>query len=219
LPQGPSTRAMALVASGGSLFLASCDGRVEDPIALGVALVSAAAAVFGVVVAWRARAAASRNARSLKVLEVSLERRRAFESRLEELRSHRKAFQDKLCAIEGVTKRQKNRDSDTVLQRSRMLSRSFRAAMERYGESWDVFQTLKPDLDQATVEDLENRMRDAATVFSENLDAARVLRVAEVHDGVLERLLSAADQGLARLRGDIEGALTDGSEPPRGSSS
>lgn len=210
---------MALVASGGSLFLASCDGRVEDPIALGVALVSAAAAVFGVVVAWRARAAASRNARSLKVLEVSLERRRAFESRLEELRSHRKAFQDKLCAIEGVTKRQKNRDSDTVLQRSRMLSRSFRAAMERYGESWDVFQTLKPDLDQATVEDLENRMRDAATVFSENLDAARVLRVAEVHDGVLERLLSAADQGLARLRGDIEGALTDGSEPPRGSSS
>lgn len=201
------------------MFLASCDGRVEDPIALGVALVSAAAAVFGVVVAWRARAAASRNARSLKVLEVSLERRRAFESRLEELRSHRKAFQDKLCAIEGVTKRQKNRDSDTVLQRSRMLSRSFRAAMERYGESWDVFQTLKPDLDQATVEDLENRMRDAATVFSENLDAARVLRVAEVHDGVLERLLSAADQGLARLRGDIEGALTDGSEPPRGSSS
>ena len=201
------------------MFLASCDGRVEDPIALGVALVSAAAAVLGVVVAWRARAAASRNARSLKVLEVSLERRRAFESRLEELRSHRKAFQDKLCAIEGVTKRQKNRDSDTVLQRSRMLSRSFRAAMERYGESWDVFQTLKPDLDQATVEDLENRMRDAATVFSENLDAARVLRVAEVHDGVLERLLSAADQGLARLRGDIEGALTDGSEPPRGSSS
>lgn len=213
-----SARTTALVASGGSLFLTSCDGPVEDPIALGVAIVSAVAAVSGVVVARRAQATASRNARSLKVLEVSLDRRRVFESNLEKLRSHRKAFHDKLCAIEGVAKSRKDGDADTVLQRSRMLSRSFRAAMERYGESWEIFQALTPDLDRAAVEDLENLMRSAAGVFSQHLDATQLLSVVEAHAGVLERLVATADEGLARLKDDIEGAVDDGPKPPRASS-
>ena len=118
-------------------------------------------------IAKKAGTASAENARSLRALSVRLERLRALEDRHQRLRGHRRGFGDCLAAIEGAGRDGEERDGD-IVQRSRMLSRSFRSAMEHYGESWEIFHALRDDLDRNTVAALEEGMRQAATGFAEN---------------------------------------------------
>lgn len=159
-------------------------------------------------IAGEARGDAERNSRSLRRLSIRLERLRGFEEHLQKLRVHRKGFLDSLAAIEGVGSGDETENGDDVVQRSRMLSRSFRTAMEHYGESWDVFQVVKNDLDEDTVAALETGMRQASSLFTESFSAAQVAAVAVAHGRVLDSLRDAAEAGLARLRGRVDEAVS-----------
>lgn len=174
-------------AESGTLVLAA----VQPSTSLTVSLVGVAVAAIGVylahqrskkaerlaseanTIAGEARGDAERNARRLRKLSIRLERLRGFEKYLQNLRGHRKEFLDSLAAIEGVGSGDEIENGD-VVQRSRMLSRSFRTAMEHYGESWDIFQVLKNDRDEDTVAALETGMRQASSLFTESFSVAQV---------------------------------------------
>lgn len=161
-------------------------------------------------IAKKAGTASRKNDQRLRALSVRLERLRAFEDRRQKLRDHRRGFRDCLAAIEGAGRDGESLDGD-IVQRSRMLSRSFRSAMEHYGESWEVFQSLKDDLDCDTVDALEEGMREAAGLFAENFSPVAVRTVASAHGRVLDRLTEAAERGLVRLKGRIDDAVEGGS--------
>ena len=154
-------------------------------------------------IAENARRDAARNAERLGALSIRLERLRAFEDRLHSLRQHRKGFRDSLAAIEGVGG-ERGDQGDDVVQRSRMLSRSFRSAMDHYGESFDIFQELRNDLDTTTVRELEESMDQASSLFSANFSAVQVHAVALAHERVLDALREAAEGALADLRERID---------------
>jgi hypothetical protein len=162
-------------------------------------------------IAEKARKDAAGNAERLRALSVRLERLGAFEDRLHRLRQHRKGFRDSLAAIEGVDGDSGNQNED-VVQRSRMLSRSFRSAMEHYGESFDIFQALRNDLTPTTVRELEEGMSQASSLFTANFSAPQVRAVASAHGRVLDTVSEAAEAALVDLKERIDTVVGGESE-------
>ena len=139
------------------------------------------------------------NAEQAREFEITRDQISALEHARTKVLRHKERFEDRRVSLQEVIKTDfSTLDEDEIVPHARTASRSFRAAMRRYGEARTLYQEIRCQLDPSTAKEVDEKMRHAAVDFSERFD--HLAAIVTTHREALRELEQVLSRTVQELR-------------------